>query len=121
MPGDRVELAAVAEEGRLLDRHLVDQPFDERAARERIGRSAEERTMVEARRRSAERCAQRGLLRDGERDPDLAAHELGDLAERVLHEGTAIGAWRSVRRRSAISSGDMLMLTPASSAAFGIP
>ncbi len=91
MPGDAVELAAVARERGLLDRHLVDEPFHQVPPAYRIRDGADEGARVKFWRGAAQRGPQRVLLGDRRRDSGLPADEFGYFGER--HRSVPLTGW----------------------------
>ena len=120
MPSDRLELAAIPGEGRLLHRHLVDQPVDEAAAAARIRDRAQECTRVGSRRHPAQGGAKSGLARGRPGDPRLRPDQFRDLRQGI-HRIPSCGSWIRASSEAAISLGDSTAPTPRSIAAFGIP
>src|SRR6266496_2924983 len=98
MPGNRVELAAVPDEGRLLDRHLVDQPVYQVPAAHRIRRRAEEGTGAEPWRGAIDGGEDGCLSCRWQGDPGLLPDEIRDRGEERLHRGTGNGSCRSASR-----------------------
>jgi hypothetical protein len=82
VPRDGIELVAVADEGGLMDRDLVDEPLHQAPSGHRIGRGADEVTRLELRRGAAQRGPHHRLVGDRVRDPRFPADELRYCGDR---------------------------------------